>query len=411
MAINKFVDRQGNTLLDLSADTVSQSRVLAGTTYHGPDGLQHTGTLDPGPLDYSQYNFIDYDGTLLYSYTDEEIDALEVLPEVTNHTDDNLTFQGWNVQLADLKLWDRTRPVRPLIGANYVTTDGKTYLYLDTPYAGATLSFDTNGTVNSVDWGDGTVDTNKSHVHTNPGQYVIAIDVSFSNGGYISLTNSSTSTSTNKQWIKMIKLGNVTTFGNYPYCYSLQSITIPRELIGILNNQFSNCYSLQNVIIPYRTTTIPNSLFSNCYSLKNVSIPNGITKIGAYAFSECYSLQNIIIPDLVTTIDSYAMEECHSLNSVIIPGKVTSMETGIFYGCYSLQNITIPNSVTHIGTQAFYKCNSLTLDLSKQTKVIDITSTIGLNAGYNKIIVPSTLLSDYKSASIWSDYAASMVGV
>ena len=69
MAINKFVDRQGNTLLDLSVDTVSPNRVLAGTTFHGPDGTKQMGTLDPGPLDYSQYNFIDYDGTLLYSAT------------------------------------------------------------------------------------------------------------------------------------------------------------------------------------------------------------------------------------------------------------------------------------------------------------------------------------------------------
>ena len=411
MAINKFVDRQGNTLLDLSVDSVSPNKVLAGTTYHGPDGLQHTGTLDPGPLDYSQYNFIDYDGTLLYSYTDEEIDALEVLPEVTNHTGDNLTFQGWNVQLADLKLWDRTRPVRPLIGANYVTTDGKTYLYLDTPYADATLSFDTNGTINSVDWGDGTVDTNKSHVHTNPGKYVIAIDVSFTNGGYVSLGSNNPSTSTNKQWIKMIKLGNVTNFANYRNCYSLQSITIPRELQGISNNLFSNCYSLQNITIPYLTTSIPNSLFSNCYSLKNVSIPNGVTSIGAYAFSECYSLQNILIPDLVTTIDSYALEECHSLHSVIIPNRVTSMGTGTFYDCYSLQNVIIPNSVTDISGQAFAKCNPLTIDLSKQTKVINIASTLGLNTNSNKILIPNALLSDYKSASNWSQYASIMVGV
>ena len=417
MAINKFVDRQGNTLLDLSVDTVSENRVLAGTTYHGPDGAQHIGTLDPGPLDYSQYNFIDYDGTLLYSYTDEELDALTALPAGPDHTGDNLTFQSWNWSLADLKAWDRTRPDRPIVGANLITTDGKSYLYLDTPYYGATLSFSTYGTLNSVDWGDGTVDTNKSHVYTNPGQYVIVIDMGENSHFYFGYGDPSKST--NKQWIKRIKLGNIYIIESYAFTElrSLESITIPINVKAIRGSAFYFCKSLKSFSIPNGIkgdsglNGIENNMFGNCFSLKSISIPNGIKDIRYSIFTYCYSLQSITIPNGVTTIQSNMFRNCNSLQSITIPNSVTTIQASVFQECFSLQSISIPDSVTKIeGNNIFSNCYA-TLDLSKQSKVITLTGSIGLSTIYNKILVPSALLSDYKSASYWSDFANIMVGV
>ena len=438
MAINKFIDREGNTLLDLSADSVtSENFVLAGKTYHGPDGLQHTGTLDPGPLDYSQYNFIDYDGTLLYSYTDEELDALSELPAGPDHTNDNLTFQGWNWSLADLKAWDKTRPDRPLVGANLITTDGKSYLYLDTPYAGVTLniSISKSATSNLIDWGDGTVDTNKSHVYANPGQYVIVID---SSNGYWYFTNSSQqpTTSDNRQWIKKIKLGNVTMISSnaYEYLYNLESISIPNGITKIGDKAFYRCYTLKNISIPNSITSIAYQLFNMCNCFQNISIPNSITSIGEYAFADCSSISNISIPSSVTSISNYAFENCRYLKKITIPNSITSDLQYLFNNCYSLQNVLIQDGLTSIGQYLFYSCNSLKsvsipnsitsigkgafngsycliLDLSKQTKIITLTSDIGVNTSWNRILVPKNLLSDYQSASYWSSYAACMVGV
>ena len=411
MAINKFVDRQGNTLLDLSTDSVSPNRVLAGTTFHGPDGSKQMGTLDPGPLDYSQYNFIDYDGTLLYSYTDEELDALTALPAGPDHTADNLTFQGWNWSLADLKAWDRTRSDRPLVGAHYITTDGKSYLYLDTPYSGVTLSFSTSGTLNSVDWGDGTTDTTTSHVYANPGQYVIVIDMAEGGYWYFGASQAAT-TSTNKQWIKKIKLGNVTVLTDYMFyaCLSLQSVSMPNSVTRIGNTIFDDCYSLKSVSIPNGITSL-EGIFSDCYSLKSVSIPNGITSLSQSTFNVCPSLQSVSMPNGVTSIGYRVYFNCYSLKSISIPNSVTSIGDQAFNNNYSLKIVSIPDSVTSIGYGAFSNCYCLTLDLSKQTKVISLSDSIGLNIRWNKILVPNSLLSDYKSASYWTDYASVMVGV
>jgi len=48
-------------------------------------------------------NFIDYDGTILYSYTAAEFANLSALP--ANPTHSGLTAQGWNWSLSDAKTY------------------------------------------------------------------------------------------------------------------------------------------------------------------------------------------------------------------------------------------------------------------------------------------------------------------
>ena len=408
MAINKFVDRQGNTLLDLSVDSVSPNRVLAGTTYHGPDGLQHTGTLDPGPLDYSQYNFIDYDGTLLYSYTDEELDALTALPAGPDHTADNLTFQEWNWTLADLKAWDRTRADRPLVGANLITTDGKSYLYLDTPLSGATLKFSMAGnnlTPNSVDWGDGTTDTNTSHVYANPGKYVIVIDTPEGSYWYISATN--TSISTNIQYIRKIKIGRFNGRISLNACYYLESVSIPNSVI-MGDSAFYNDQSIKTIVVPKSNKNLGTYTFYYCYLLSNISLPNDLSgNNGESIFYSCKNLKNIVLPNIKKM--TYNMFNGSGIQEIVIPNSVTDIGTNSLFVPF-LRNIIIPDSVTNMSTAFGSEC-ILILDLSKQTKVISLSNSLGISSYKCTILVPSTLLDQYKSAPHWSDYASIMVGV
>ena len=410
MAINKFVDRKGNTLLDLSVDSVtSENFVLAGKTYHGPDGLQHTGTLNPGPLDYSQYNFIDYDGTLLYSYTDEQLDALTALPAGPDHTADNLTFQEWNWSLENLKAWDRTRPDRPLVGANYITTDGKTYMYIDTPITNGTLSFSVTGTVNSIDWGDGTVNTTTEHTYANPGKYVVCLDLA--EGAYFNFYRPLVNII--PAFITDIRLGNLEKLNDS----SLNNATILKTITirsGVLSNTsfvgFKNCYNLKSIVIPNGTTNIGDSCFYYNYKLKTVSLPNNITELSHDSFRQCYSLKGLVFPETLNKIGSTAFNGIHTLNTMYLPKSLKIINDGSF-GYTNLSYINIPDSVTSIEQGAFNECQGIILDLSQQTKVIALSSSILTNGATCKILVPSSLLEQYKSASYWSNHASYMVGV
>ena len=73
----------------------------------------------------SDVNFYDYDGTLLYSYTTAEANALTSLPDLPDRKSEGLTAQEWNYTLAQIQTI-----VKADVGVTYITTDGKTYAYL-----------------------------------------------------------------------------------------------------------------------------------------------------------------------------------------------------------------------------------------------------------------------------------------
>ena len=64
--------------------------------------------------------FIDYDGTILYSYSLSEIQTLSKLPKLPSHS--GLICQGWNWTLDEIKA--RNCPL--IVGAVYITDDGAT---------------------------------------------------------------------------------------------------------------------------------------------------------------------------------------------------------------------------------------------------------------------------------------------
>ena len=142
----------------------------------------------PTTLAPSDITFYDYDGTIITSWTLEELATKTALPGYPSH--DGLICQGWNWSLADLKTTNRKMNV----GAMYITDDGKTRIYIHLEEGGTSpmLGVCPKGTV-TVDWGDGTtpdtltgtstsaVKWTPNHDYAAPGDYVIKLTVD----GYI----------------------------------------------------------------------------------------------------------------------------------------------------------------------------------------------------------------------------------
>ena len=372
------------TLTDanLSAGNIKKDVTIFGTTgtYEGGGG---GGGTTPAPK--KQINFIDYDGTILYSYTSTEINAMTSesdLPANPSHT--GLTAQGWNWTLAQIKAQLTSVPNGDVwVGQMYVTTSGKTEIdvtFADAARLNPILTIAVNGTV-SVDWGDNTTaDTvtgtslttrlEVPHTYASTGDYTIKISVTngnftFYGSNSYTLLRKNTTSNENRVYsnnIKRIRLGSgITSIGNsaFYYCYSLASITIPSNVTSINGNAFYNCYSLSSITIPSNVTSIGDSAFSGCYSLASITIPSNVTSIGSSAFSNCYSIVSITIPSNVSSISGSAFSGCYSIDSITIPSNVTSIGNSAFSGCYSLSSITIPSNVTSIGNSAFSNCYSL----------------------------------------------------
>lgn len=413
---------------------ISNAIVAAGGTVNQGDGLEEfatdIGTITPpindvieavnGELEAAlngdivptsekgTVTFYDYDGTVVAEYTNSQFLALDSLPSNPSHI--GLTAQGWNWSLADAK--DYVEKYGSLdIGQMYITSDGKTRLYI-TLTEGRTeplidLYLNANSSVN-VDWGDNsTISTlsttsaghrTERHTYATPGDYVIAIEVTAGSFSFQSNSNSEGSILTDgKQSLNSsdraylnsiikIEMGSgISTIGarSFFYCYSLKSITIPNTITEIGTYAFDLCIRLDYVVIPYGVTSIATYAFSQSY-FKRVLIPKSVQSIGSYAFNNCptlkslmfpnnasftiidqyicyscYNMEKLIIPNTVTRIKQYAFHDCHSLKNVKFPNSLTTLDDYIFENCTTLESVELPNSVTTIGTSVFRGCQCL----------------------------------------------------
>ena len=352
--------------------------------------------------------FIDYDGSILYSYSLEEAQALTDLPTLPSH--DGLICQGWNWTLEAIKALNR--PVT--VGAMYITDDGATRLHIKIAtvgrmtvplYIGQTVA---NGV--SIDWGDGSVaetlegtgKVNTAHTYVEPGDYIISLMPD--DGCTLSLGSNSAANCI---------MGPTATNG-IVYCNMLQDAFIGKNVTSIDNGAFSNCSSLASITLPAGVTSIGNSAFGNCYSLASIVIPDGFNSIDNYVFQNCYSLASIAIPDSVTSIGDYAFRNCYSLASITIPDGVTSINNNVFQACPSLASITIQAGVTSIGSNAFNNCYGMRYyDFSACTAIPALSNT---NAFSNipsdcQMLIPSELYSNWKIATNWATYKSYMVAV
>jgi len=348
--------------------------------------------------------FIDYDGTIVDSYTKEDFLALSAMPENPSH--EGLTAQRWNWSFADAQAYVRKYGAL-VVGQMYITDDGKTRIFVSlnagtlNPYVGIGL----NGTA-EVDWGDGSAPDTitgtsltslkyASHNYSQKGDYVITIDVKSGSASLFGASNgtsyyrtallrstSGSATSTNQavdrtyaKCIHGVMIGDgITNLGNYAfvYCYSLQFVVIPDGVTISGTTQFSNCFELKSITIPDDATSLPNSSFSNCYELQSIAIPNGVTSAGGSVFSSCHELQAVTLPEGITSIGSSIASDCYSLRTFIIPDGVTSIAANALTKCYALESLIIPEGVISIGSSAFSYCYNL-----KSVKIPDSVTSLG----------------------------------
>ena len=460
ITINDIDNGSSSNLQENKAVTITENGTSIITPDEGYDGLSSvnvTVDVSSGASTTAKPNdvtFIDYDGSVLYSYGLAEAQELTELPALPSH--DGLVCQGWNWTLEAIKALNR--PVT--VGAMYITDDGATRLHIRIATIGRmTVPLLIGQTVAngvSIDWGDGSApetlagagNVNTSHTYAEPGDYIISLMPQ--DGCTLSLGSGASSHcvmgangNSGKVYCNMLQdvsIGkNVTSIGNSAFqsCYSLASIAIPDGVTFIGNYTFQNCYSLTSIAIPDGVTSIGSNAFNYCYSLTSIAIPDGVTSIGNYAFQNCYSLAIITIPDSVTSISNSAFQSCYSFASIAIPDGVTSIGNSAFQNCYSFTSITIPDGVTSIGSNAFSYCYSLTniaipdgvtsignyafnscygmryYDFSACTDIPTLTNKNAFNSIPSdcQLLIPSALFDEWSAATNWVTYASKMVSV
>ena len=115
------------------------------------------------------------------------------------------------------------------------------------------------------------------------------------------------------------------------------------------------------------------------------------------------------VNDRVSEIGHCAFYKCSSLTSVTFP-SATVIENYSHQYCTNLSRVDL-TAVTVIGTRAFQYCSMLdTFIVRNTTRVVTLgdTNVLGstkIASGNGYIYVPSALVSDYTSNSVWGKYA------
>ena len=320
-------------------------------------------------------NFIDYDGTIVASYSAADFAQLSALPANPSHS--GLTAQGWNWTLADAKTYVASYGFLD-IGQMYITDDGKTYVYchFEEPRLSPNVCLYVNGTI-TIDWGDNTTaDTltgtnftqtrRTQHTYAAGGDYVITLTPS--NGTEFRLAGSTSGTA----WlicgatgfnymrycdsIKEVRIGSGTSTiyaCAFKYCSSLERITLPKTITAVGQNFLDYCYSLKYITIPNAVTELPQGAIAHCENMEAVSLPKSITSMGNTCFSSQYRLRRIAFPPSMSVIPENVIVSNFSLEKVVIPSGITSIGKSAFNALRALKTINIPNTVTTIGDNAF----------------------------------------------------------
>lgn len=343
----------------------------------------------PNPM--NPIKFVDYDGTLLYSYGVDATAALSALPELPERQ--GFTNQGWNYTLEQLKTQAQTIG-KAIVGCNYITSDGKTRFHItirDPKFRNFRLGLgQTAKNSFTIDWGDDTAlsgpfgqtgYTVRIHEYSPtsyPASYVITIandgggtgKVSFPGALVTSATQTGTPTSNSAttqvtglgSMFDKIELGDIgSTLGNNAlhWITSVKTINIPKCVTSAGNSAFAGWDAAKGIVVPNSITSIGQQAFAYCYATEMISLPPTITSIPVYCFRSCNALMELVMPYTITSVAQQAFSGCGAMQDLRFPSAISSIGAETFNNCFAIPTIQFDGNVKITGNKVFYGCNSL----------------------------------------------------
>ena len=181
-------------------------------------------------------------------------------------------------------------------------------------------------------------------------------------------------------------------------------LVIPKSLTVIPWLAFYACGLGGRLQLHDGITTIDSSAFGHNGFIGELELPKSLTELGSANFHGNNFSGRLKIPKGLTSFSFEAFAYNTFAGEVEIPEGVTYIEMKAFAESKNLQKVILPSELRLIDVEAFLNCKSL--------RVIECKSTVPplVNDGaFNRVpledltvIVPKSVLNDYKSSDFWS---------
>ena len=274
---------------------------------------------------------------------------------------------------------------------------------------------------------------------------------------------------------RITSLGNIDTINGAPNvghsssmfygCSSLETATLPDNLIKIGLLAFKNCTSLSSCNFPKSLNTIEGSAFYNCTSLEiddlalpnletlgqdafygikikkisnlgkltaipsgssttqnfgdkttleEINIPPTVTSLSKYCFGDYSNLKKVDGLEGVTTVDGYVFQKAKNISYLHFPSIVTFGKTYSYIGVFSHSenlNLTLrlgSSCSTIAGLMFSYSKNCIVTLICEAATPPELGGNIFHSAStssFEAIYVPDASVEAYKTATNWSTYA------
>lgn len=436
---------------------VSSGALVSQTAY--PSTVVSNGTIDTtfynsvdvavgetirNDVEYKDVNFYDYEGTRVYSYTQQEFLALTEMP--SGLTYDDLTFVGWNWSLSDAQTYV-TNYHYLNVGA-YVTPKNHDFLMrVSIPTDGETVMINLRATNASttitINWGDNsTADTFTStssleiwtpqHSYINKGNYEITIDTTdICCIGKLLYHPNDVIYSTAGSYVNEIYPSDKVYCYDYIYLFASNYL---RVFLDTNNLKIIGVYS-QNMFLPntintalyYITApsgiTLPSSLHrvslrSGCTISTALPYLEDLILNGAVSTTQNFQAHAVSMRRLVWTENYQAnnvgslfsgANNCDIITAIYNQNPYTGyVNSASIQSCVTLQHITFTKNVSQIGTQYI---GALTNCISLKSVTFESTTppTIGNASTWQNvpttciIYVPTGTLTAYTTAANYPD--------
>lgn len=148
---------------------------------------------------------------------------------------------------------------------------------------------------------------------------------------------------------------------------------------------FAYRQNIVSVDMPDTITDIYDKAFDACVSLSEISFPESVRYMGSNVFKSCTGLRSVSLPSKLKVINDSLFNSCSKLASITLPQELSIISMFAFRYCEALESVVFPENLTEIKSEAFEGCKSLK-NITFPASVESIGETVFNGCTLNSIV-------------------------